>query len=186
MKLIIGLGNPGKQYEKTRHNIGFIILDTLHATWKKEGISDWAMDKKFNAMISGGTINSEKIILLKPQTFMNDSGVSVRAVCDFYKLTEADILVVHDEKDILLGDNRLQVNRSAAGHNGNKSIITHLNTQNFARLRVGVGHKNPNKMKDTADFVLGKFGFFERGAVEKGVADAVEQIQHWVNKRETN
>ncbi len=182
MKLIIGLGNPGKQYEKTRHNIGFVVIDALYQQWQKHNFSQWSLDKKFNAMVSGGTVNNEKIILLKPQTYMNDSGVSVRAVCDFYKLTENDILVVHDEKDILLGDNRLQSNRSAAGHNGNKSIIAHLNTQNFARLRVGVGHKNPNKMKDTVDFVLGKFGFFERSMVEKSVVDAMEKIISWLQK----
>ncbi len=183
MKLIVGLGNPGKQYEKTRHNIGFVVLDALHNVWQTYNFSQWSLDKKSNALISGGTIGNEKILLLKPQTFMNDSGVSVRTVCDFYKLTENDILIVHDEKDILLGDNRLQNNRSAAGHNGNKSIIAHLSTQNFARLRVGVGHKNPNKMKDTVDFVLGKFGFFERSTVEKSVANAVEQINHWVGNK---
>lgn len=182
MKLIVGLGNPGKKYEKTRHNIGFVVLDELHDKFQTYSISDWTLDKKFNAFVSSCTFENKKILLLKPQTFMNDSGVSVRALCDYYKLTEQDILVVHDEKDIILGDNRLESNRSSAGHNGIKSIIQHLNTQNFSRLRVGVGHKNPNKMKDTVEFVLGKFGFFERNTVEKSITDALNQIEQWIKK----
>ncbi len=149
MKLIIGLGNPGKKYEHTRHNAGFLAIDELAKNLELK----FKDDKKMKAGVAKGP----EIILAKPQTFMNESGVAVRALIDFYKIKPTDIVVIHDDKDIPLGEFRNQTDRSAAGHNGIKSIIEHLGTQNFRRLRVGIATPEMDKYDDKADFVLGKF-----------------------------
>lgn len=176
MKLIIGLGNPGKKYEKTRHNVGFVILDELREKLTEYQISNWELSKKFNAEICGCTIKGEKIILVKPQTFMNESGVSVSLIGHFYKLTPKDLVVVHDDKDLKLGEVKVQVDRGHAGHNGVRSIIEHLNTQNFLRVRVGVASDNEKKMQNTADFVLGKFGLLERSKVKEVIQKSVDEV----------
>lgn len=176
MKLIIGLGNPGKLYAKTRHNAGFMILDKLREVLKENNISDWELSKKFNAEVCGGTINNNKILLVKPMTFMNDSGQAVQLIANFYKLTPADLIVVHDDKDIKLGEIKIQTDRSSAGHNGVQSIMDHIGTQNFTRVRVGVAPENPKKMSDTAKFVLNRFGLFERKKVEEVIKKSVEEI----------
>ena len=160
MKLIIGLGNPGKQYQKTRHNIGFMVLDVLLEKLASE--AKWELSKKFNAEICELNFNNNKIILAKPMTFMNASGEATQLITHFYKLTHEDLIVIHDDKDLKLGDIRVQTDRSDAGHNGIKSIIQHLGTQNFTRVRIGIASANEKKMKDTADFVLGKFGLLEK------------------------
>ncbi len=178
MKLIVGLGNPGKQYEKTRHNIGFMIVDALAKTWKEPyNISKWELSKKFNAEVCGTTVNGEQVLLVKPMTFMNDSGITVQLIAHFYKLTHRDIVVVHDEKDLPLGTIKVQTDRGDAGHNGIKSIITHIGTKDFTRVRVGVASENPKKMKDTVKFVLGRFGIFERKKVEQVVKQAMQEIE---------
>ncbi|HRY36808.1 MAG TPA: aminoacyl-tRNA hydrolase [Candidatus Magasanikbacteria bacterium] len=153
MKLIIGLGNPGKEYEKTRHNAGFLVVDALA---QKLGAS-FKFQKKFNAEIAQTKLEGEDVLLMKPQTFMNLSGESVRAVMDFYKIKPKDIVVIQDDKDILFGQVKYQTDRSAAGHNGIKSIIEHLSTQEFARIRIGVAWKDKEKMGETAEFVLRNF-----------------------------
>jgi len=176
MKLIVGLGNPGKQYIKTRHNAGFMVLDILHDALKKSGISDWSISTKFNAAVAGCLINNEKVVIAKSMTFMNDSGQAVRMIMDYYKLNHRDLIVVHDDKDLPLGEIRVQTNRSDAGHNGVRSIITHLNTQDFLRVRLGVASENKRKMTDTAEFVLNKFGLLERKKVEKMIEEATKKI----------
>ncbi len=176
MKLIVGLGNPGKTYAKTRHNFGFIVLDALHKKLQEEGINNWELSKKFNAQVSGLTLNNEKIILAKPMTFMNNSGIAVQLLAHFYKITAGDLLVVHDDKDLKLGEIKIQTDRSSAGHNGVQSIIDHLGTQNFTRIRLGVAPEKESKMKDTADYVLGKFGLFEKKKVDEVIEKAVEEI----------
>jgi PTH1 family peptidyl-tRNA hydrolase len=176
MKIIIGLGNPGKEYHKTRHNIGFLVLDELHKQLGSSDISAWTHDKKFQAEVCGVTYKNEKIILVKPQTYMNDSGVSVQQIMHFYKATVRDIIVVHDDKDIPLGEIKVQINRGSAGHNGIKSIIEHLSTQDFTRVRIGIRSDNEKKMKDTPKFVLGKFGLFERGAMKKSIDEAARAV----------
>lgn len=176
MKLIVGLGNPGKQYEKTRHNIGFMVLDALQENLKEYNVGKWELSKKFNAEICGANIHNEKIILAKPMTFMNDSGVSVQLLAHFYQLTHRDIIVVHDDKDIMLGEIKIQNNRSDAGHNGVKSIINQIGTQDFTRIRVGVKSDNEKKMNDTAKFVLGRFGLFEKKTVQKMIQEAAQEI----------
>ena len=163
MKLIIGLGNPGKEYAKTRHNAGFIVVDAL----AKQLGADFKFQKKFNAEIAQIKLENEDVVLLKPQTFMNLSGSPVRAVMDFYKIKPENIVVIHDDKDIMFGDVKYQTDRSAAGHNGIKSLIEHLGTQDFARIRVGVAWEDKEKMGDTAEFVLRNFTKTELESLEK-------------------
>lgn len=176
MKLIVGLGNPGKTYAKTRHNLGFMVLDTLHKKFREEGVNDWELSKKFNAEVAGFTFHNEKIILAKPMTFMNDSGIAVQLLAHFYKIKPAELIVIHDDKDIILGEIKIQTNRSSAGHNGVQSIIDHLGTQNFTRIRIGVATEKLKKMKNTADFVLEKFGLLERKKVDEMIGKSVEEI----------
>jgi len=173
MKLIVGLGNPGKQYVKTRHNIGFMVLDALR---EKLNAPHWELSKKFNAEICGIEKATQKIILAKPMTFMNESGQTVHLITHFYKMKEGDLIVVHDDKDIKLGYIKIQTGHSSAGHNGVQSIIDHLGTQKFTRVRIGVASENPKKMLDTGDFVLGRFGLLERKKVEEVIKKSVAEI----------
>lgn len=177
MKLIVGLGNPGKQYEKTRHNVGFLALDALRETLDEYDISTWQLSKKFNADVSGCTIKGNKIILAKPMTFMNASGQSVQLIASFYKIPGRDIVVIHDDKDLPLGTVKVQENRGAGGHNGVQSIIDHIGTKGFTRIRVGIASKNEKKMNDTAKFVLGKFGLFEKKSLEAALADSTQALK---------
>ncbi len=170
MKLIVGLGNPGKKYERTRHNAGFMAVDRLHTSLQKTGINAWELSTKFNAYISGITINGEKIILAKPLTYMNRSGETVSLILHFYKMNAPDLIVVHDDKDISFGEIKVQENRGHAGHNGVHSIIEHLGTKNFTRVRLGIA--DPKKMGDVGDFVLKKFGIFEKKKLETMLHEA--------------
>lgn len=150
-ELIVGLGNPEEKYSKTRHNIGFEAVDLLAQSW---GMT-WQQNKRFHGFFSEGQHRfGNKIRLLKPTTYMNRSGQAVQAVLDWYKLSPESILVIYDEMDLPLGKLRLRLSGSAGGHNGVKSIISHLNSQQFPRLRIGIG-KNQNK--ETISHVLGKF-----------------------------
>jgi len=146
MKIIVGLGNPGKEYANTRHNIGWYCLD------KFLGDVDWT--KKFNSAIYEDNINGEKYIFVKPLTYMNLSGNAVGEIVNFYKLDYKDILVIQDDLDMECGKVRLKINSSAGGHNGIKDIIAHLHTDAFARIKIGVSH---DRSIDTKDYVLGKF-----------------------------
>lgn len=178
MKLIVGLGNPGKQYEKTRHNAGFMVLDELQDQTKKTiEWSKWEISKKCNAALSTGLVNGQKTILLKPLTFMNDSGVSTQLALNFYKLTTSDLIVVHDDKDIPLGEIKVQTDRGHAGHNGVRSIIDEIGTQNFTRVRVGVASSDPKRMTDIPEFVLSKFGLFEKSTLNKSLRAAATEIE---------
>ena len=144
MKLVVGLGNPGKQYENTRHNIGFRVLDKY--------LGDVKWSKKFNGEYYETNINGEKYIFLKPQSFMNLSGGVVSSFAKFYKLDYKDILVIQDDLDLEVGKLKLKANSSAGGHNGIKDIIKALNTDAFSRIKVGVSH---DRSIDTKDYVLG-------------------------------
>jgi PTH1 family peptidyl-tRNA hydrolase len=186
MKLIVGLGNPGKQYEKTRHNIGFMVLGRLRETMAEYQIGSWDLSKKFNAQIAGCTIGGEKIILAKPMTFMNASGESVQMIAHFYKMTAKDIILVQDDKDLKLGVVKTENNRGAAGHNGVASVITHIGTKNFTRVRVGIASDNARKMKQTAKFVLGKFGIFEKNAVEQSIRKSVQEIMLHIESKDAS
>jgi peptidyl-tRNA hydrolase, PTH1 family len=177
MKLIIGLGNPGRQYQKTRHNVGFVIADALHEELKLYGISDWSLSKKFNAKIATVNIRDQKIILAKPMTFMNKSGESVQLIMQYYKIKPEDLIIIHDDKDLPLEQVKLQKNRSDAGHNGIKSIIENIGTKNFARFRVGIASDNEKKMRHTSKFVLGKFGLMEKKNWKRGAEKTVKMIK---------
>ncbi len=149
MKLIVGLGNPGAQYTNTRHNVGFRVLDLLATKW---GWS-WS-EKRAKAVLASGTVGSEKVILVKPLTFMNLSGESVGELVHWYKCSPSDLLVVYDELDLEVGRIRLAARGSAAGHNGMLNIIARLHTSDFPRLRVGIGHPR-NSHVQGRDHVLG-------------------------------
>jgi len=176
MKLIVGLGNPGKKYERTRHNVGFMVLDTLHEELVRYGINDWELSKKFNAQICGCTINGQKIVLAKPMTFMNHSGEAVQLIMHYYKMAPEDLLVVHDDKDIVLGKIKIQEDKNDAGHNGIKSIIEHIGTKSFTRVRIGIASGNKHKTEDTATFVLSKFGILQRKKVEEVINHVTQKI----------
>ncbi|MBU0545815.1 aminoacyl-tRNA hydrolase [Patescibacteria group bacterium] len=172
MKLIVGLGNPGKEYQNTRHNVGFLLAEKLVSNLQ---FSNFKLEKKFNAKISAGLHNGSKIVIAKPQTFMNESGLAVRAISDFFKLAPSDIIVVHDDKDIALGEYKIQTDRGSAGHNGVKSIIEHLGTQNFTRVRIGVAPET-REIDDTADFVLGKLGKEEKKVLDEVLDKAINDL----------
>lgn len=151
MFVIVGLGNPGKKYENTRHNAGFLAIDALA---DKYGIR--IEEKKHKALCGTGVIEGVKVLLVKPQTYMNISGESVRSVMDFYKIDpEEEMLVIYDDISLAPGNIRIRKKGSAGGHNGIKSLIAHTGTQNFMRIKVGVGEK-PSGW-DLADYVLGHF-----------------------------
>lgn len=170
MKLIIGLGNPGKEYEKTRHNIGFEILKKLALDI---GISEFRA--KFQGLIAEGKIKGEKVLLLMPQTFMNLSGNSVAEAVKFYKLDpQKDIIVLYDDMDLPLGKIRLRAKGSAGGHNGIKSIISHIGDQ-FIRIKCGIGKGN-NK-EDTVNFVLGKFSKESEAEVNSMIETTIKAVK---------
>ncbi|HSR89331.1 MAG TPA: aminoacyl-tRNA hydrolase [Candidatus Udaeobacter sp.] len=173
MKLIVGLGNPGKEHEDTRHNAGFLIIDKLVAV---SGAAA-SFDKKANAEVAKTEVAKKRVLLAKPLTYMNSSGVATRALMDFYKLKPEDIIVVHDDKDIPLGETRIQTNRGPAGHNGVKSIIEHLGTKNFTRIRVGIAPEDQNKIKDTVNFVIGRFTSTEMKQLKKVIENVIKEIE---------
>lgn len=159
MKLIIGLGNPGKKYIKTRHNIGFRVADELA---EKLEIRNWKLKSKLKALISEGIFNNEKILLAKPQTFMNLSGQAVKALSIYYKINPQNIWIIHDDIDLPLGTFKISQNISSAGHKGIQSIIDSLGTKDFVRFRVGIkpdiGYQASDVRKlNTEKFVLEKF-----------------------------
>lgn len=176
MKLIVGLGNPGKKYEKTRHNVGFMVLDRLREALSQYEVTPWELSKKFNAEIAGCAVRGEKVLLMKPMTYMNASGEAVQLVGHFYKVVPRDIIVVHDEKDLMLGNLKVQTDRGHAGHNGVRSIIDHIGTQEFTRIRVGIGSDSEKKMADVPEFVLSKFGLFEKKTAEAAMTRAVAEV----------
>ncbi|OGZ41828.1 MAG: aminoacyl-tRNA hydrolase [Candidatus Portnoybacteria bacterium RIFCSPLOWO2_02_FULL_39_11] len=190
MKLIIGLGNPGPQYFNTRHNFGWLALNYLQDSLP--GFSIWETSDKFKALISEGQIGNEKIILVKPQTFMNNSGQTVKLLADFYKIDPSDILILHDDLDLTLGQIRVSQNISAGGHKGVASIIEKLGTKNFARLRLGIKPEKQSFLskflspltqrgawgvKTSAEkFVLQKFSEKEREIVQQTTQKTKEAI----------
>mgnify|MGYP001453189522 CR=1 FL=1 len=180
MKLLVGLGNPGKNYNNTRHNIGFAMIDFLFSEWlKKENFDDWGKNTKFKAEISVGNINGEKIILAKPLTFMNNSGETVQALASYFKIPNEDIYVFHDELDLLCGNYKIQFDRSGAGHNGVLSIIEKLGTQAFNRIRIGIAKEDKQKQGKGADYVLNKFNLLEKiklKDVKKKILDDMKKV----------
>lgn len=169
--LLVGLGNPGTQYENTRHNVGFLVADEL-----AERQNAPIQRLKFKALTNLLTISGEKVLVMKPVTYMNLSGEAVRPAADFYKIPPEHIIVISDDTALDVGKLRIRKGGSAGGHNGLKSIIQHLGTDQFPRIRVGVG-KKPHPDYDLADWVLGKFQGEDKKAMQAAVercADAVE------------
>ncbi|SFG18751.1 peptidyl-tRNA hydrolase, PTH1 family [Lachnospiraceae bacterium C7] len=168
MYLIVGLGNPGKQYENTRHNVGFDAIDVLADKYHIN-----MTENKHKAICGKGTIEGQKVILAKPQTFMNLSGESVRDIINFYKIDpEEEMLVMFDDISLAPGNLRIRKKGSAGGHNGIKNIIAQTGTQNFKRVKIGVGEKPAGW--DLADHVLGHFSNADRKLVNEALEDAAE------------
>ena len=170
MYVVVGLGNPGKDYTKTRHNIGFNVVDLIA---KRNNIN---LNKiKFQSVYGEGIIGGEKILLMKPQTFMNNSGISVRDVYQYYKIPIENIIVVVDDIDIDFSTVRIRAKGSAGSHNGLKSIINYLGNENFPRVKVGIGKKYENQ--DLASFVLSRFSPDEQEDINISLVTAAEAVE---------
>ena len=169
MKMIVGLGNIGKEYENTRHNVGFMVLD--HYLDNK----DWK--SKFDGVYQILTYGNEKVLFLKPSTFMNNSGISVLKASQFYDIVAKDILVIQDDMDVEFGKYKIKTNSSSGGHNGIKSIIASLNTEAFHRLKIGISH---DRNKNTVDYVLGKFSKEELRYLEDSYSIYGEIIESFI------
>ena len=179
MKLIVGLGNPGKEYENTRHNTGFLCLDKLADTLKTN-----VNRRAFNALIGKVNYKGEQVILMTPQTYMNLSGEAVGKAVRYYHLDPAnDVLVVYDDLDLPVGNIRLREGGSAGGHNGIKSIIAHLGTQQFCRIRIGIGN---DKARDTKDYVLSGFHGEENEKWNEAINLSAEACQQFIYDRFQN
>ena len=169
MYIIAGLGNPGGKYDNTRHNAGFRVMDIL-----ADRMSILVEEKKHKALCGRGVLEGQKVILLKPQTFMNLSGESIRAAADFYKVEPENVLVVYDDISLEPGQLRIRAKGSAGGHNGMKNIIAHLGTQEFPRVKVGIGEK-PKGM-DLADYVLSCFSKGEQELMDQAFKEAARAV----------
>ncbi len=174
MKLIIGLGNPGTKYQNTRHNLGFVVVDAL--VNKLSPDTAWTKGVSVNSLVCEISLNGEKIRLVKPQTFMNNSGLSAKEEMDYFKMAPADIWVVHDDLDLNLDRIKFDFNASSAGHNGVQSIIDELDTKEFNRVRLGIGRPTDNIPVE--DYVLQKFNDEEVGVANKMVEEAVSLIEN--------
>ncbi len=174
-RLIVGLGNPGPKYDRTRHNIGFEVVDALAKSYP--GLS-LAENKRFQGVTGEFRSGGERTVLLKPTTYMNNSGQAVRAVLDWYKLAPESVLVVYDDMDLPTGKLRLRLSGGAGGHNGMKSIISHLGTKEFPRLRLGIGGTDKGAERDQAvvSHVLGRFAPEDRKIVDAVIPMAVDAI----------
>ncbi|MDP1997640.1 MAG: aminoacyl-tRNA hydrolase [Gallionella sp.] len=168
IRLIAGLGNPGREYESTRHNVGFRWVDELA---RLQNLS-FKNETKFHGLAARGQLHGHEMLLLKPQTFMNVSGRSVGAMAQFYKIEPAEILVVHDDLDLQPGAARLKLGGGHGGHNGLKDIIAHLGTRDFWRLRLGIGH--PGERAEVVNFVLNDPRKEERALIDQAVQRALE------------
>lgn len=175
MKIIIGLGNPGKEYAATRHNMGFMAIDRLA---DKYGID--IIDLKHKGICGKGMIEGEKVMLVKPQTYMNNSGECVRELMDYYKTESEDIIIIYDDIDLDPGQLRIRKSGTAGSHNGMKSVISHMGTQIFPRVRIGVGAK-PDGW-DLADYVLSRITPEADKEIVKGIETAGEAVASILSK----
>jgi len=174
--LIVGLGNPGAEYARTRHNAGFLLVEKLAAQWK----TGWANERKFTARMAKAERNGKRVLLCEPQTFMNLSGETVGVVTDFYHLPTGQVMVAVDDADLPFGEIRLRPGGSSGGHHGLESIEQHLGTREFARLRIGIGRKDSTRQ--ITNHVLGKFEADEGGLLEKVLDRAAGQVECWLNE----
>lgn len=169
MKIVVGLGNPGKEYELTKHNIGFLVIDAIaeahtHTPWKED----------FKALITTIQVDGEKVLLVKPQTFMNNSGESVGPLMRYYKVAPEDVYCIYDDMDLPVGKIRIRPNGSAGGHNGIKSLIAHMGTNEFPHFRFGIGRPLPQWT--VVDHVLAPFPEDQQDKVAKGIKDMAKAV----------
>ena len=174
LHLIVGLGNPGAEYAKTRHNAGFLLVEKLAARWK----TDWTNERKFDARIAKAERSGRKILLCEPQTFMNLSGETVGGLKNFHQLPLKQLMVAVDDADLPLGEIRLRMSGSSGGHHGLESIEQHLASREFARLRIGIGRKDGSR--EITNYVLGKFDSSESELLKKVLERASNQIETWL------
>jgi peptidyl-tRNA hydrolase, PTH1 family len=176
MKLICGLGNPGREYERHRHNIGFMVVEALLGRARAE-----LNHEKFQARVGQGTLGGEKVLFLEPQTYMNLSGRSVAEAARFYKVAVEDILVIHDELDLPFGRLQLKAGGGAGGHNGLKSLVSSLGADSFIRLRFGIGKpEGPNARERVSGYVLSNFDDGERRQLDELIGRAVDMTETWL------
>ena len=172
--LIVGLGNPGAEYARTRHNIGFQVTDRLAVRWR----ASWALEKKFNARVARVERGERRVLLCQPQTFMNSSGEAVGAVTKFYDIPLSQVLVSVDDADLPLGEIRLRPSGSSGGHHGLESIEQHLGTRDYARQRVGIGRQNG--ARQITGHVLGRFSSTEAALMDNILTVASDQVETWL------
>ncbi|MCQ6276720.1 aminoacyl-tRNA hydrolase [Bacillus sp. V3B] len=175
MKLIVGLGNPGKQYAQTRHNIGFEVIDAL-----ADRLHISLDQAKFKGIYGSGIVQGEKVFLLKPLTYMNLSGESISAMINYFQMDIDDLVVIYDDLDLPVGRIRLRQKGSAGGHNGIKSTISHLGTQEFNRIRVGINR--PSNGMTITDYVLGRFTQEEQELIKVAVERSADACEEWIRK----
>lgn len=176
LRLIVGLGNPGAKYARTRHNIGFQLVQRLADGWR----ATWTVEKKFQAAVARVERNGRTVLLAQPQTFMNASGETVAALANFYRLPPAQLVVAVDDADLPMGEIRLRKSGSSGGHHGLESIEQHLGTREFARLRLGIG-RTADGRREITDFVLAPFTPAEMKVVEQVLQSAAGQIECWLD-----
>ena len=174
LHLIVGLGNPGAEYKRTRHNAGFLLVEKLATRWQAE----WKNERKFNARLARAKCQQHPVLLCQPQTFMNASGEAVGALMKFYRLPQTRLLVVVDDADLPLGGIRLRPGGSSGGHHGLESIEQHLGSREFARLRLGIGRRDG--AREITDYVLSRFDPAEKALVEKVLDRAAGQAECWL------
>lgn len=168
--VIAGLGNPGKKYDNTRHNVGFDTIDLLSAKFNIK-----VSKVKYKALWGDGTVGGEKVLLAKPQTFMNLSGESIRELVDWYKVPMSNLILVYDDVDLAVGKIRVRAKGSSGTHNGMRSILYHIQSEDFPRVRIGIGR--PPEGWDMADFVLSKFNADDRKLIDESIKKAAEAIE---------
>ena len=171
---MVGLGNPGAEYAKTRHNAGFLLVQKLAERWK----ANWTLEKKFNARVARAERSEGRVLLCEPQTFMNSSGESVAPLAQFFRVPISRLLVAVDDADIPFGEIRLRPSGSSGGHHGLESIETHIGTREFARLRIGIGRKAG--AREITNYVLGRFSAAETELAEKVLSTAADQAEVWL------
>ena len=177
MKLIVGLGNPGKEYEKTRHNSGYMALAKL-----AENVGASVTSNKFQALTAAAMIGGEKVLLMEPLTFMNLSGNAVRAAADYYKIDPQDILILHDDMDLPVGSVRIRPKGSSGGQKGMKHIIACMGTDEIARIRIGVGHSRRGDHEEVPDWVLSPVAKADRELFDTAIDTAARAAEAWVTQ----
>ena len=173
--LIVGLGNPGADYARTRHNAGFLVAERLAGRWRAR----WNYENKFNARLARTERGSRRVLLCEPQTYMNASGEAVGAVAAFYQIPLAGLVIVVDDADLALGEIRLRPGGGSGGHHGLESVAEHLSSKEYARLRIGIGRKN--EARQITGHVLGKFSAEENALLEKVLKRAADQLECWLD-----